>query len=197
MKNITPKDTRYVPLTQQKSCCVPASISMVMYKLGIPLMPQELLGYHLGLILDKKDQHLFWNARTGKRPKAGFGTQTSKKQYNANSVFKKLGIPLEEINYPVGKFKTKKELVSFVSDGVKKDKNILVILKSGILNDSESTNGHACVIDRIYPAKDIIRLIDPSSGQPKWREIKIDKLIKAMKLHPTGKGRFLELKKIK
>jgi len=66
MKNIIPLATRYVPFTQQKSCCVPASISIVMYKRNIPLLPQELLGYHLGLIIDPQNKELFWNPRTGK-----------------------------------------------------------------------------------------------------------------------------------
>ena len=196
MKNVTPKDTRYVPLTQQRYCCVPTSISMVMYKLGIPLMPQELLGYHLGLVVNKKDKNLFWDIRTGKEPKAGYGTQASKKQYEMNLVFKKLKIPLKVTQYPIENFRTKKELISYISDCVKKDKNLIVILRSAVLNNSDSINGHASLINKIYPKKDIIRLIDPSATQAKWREFKIDKFIKAINLHPTKKGRLFEFKKI-
>jgi hypothetical protein len=197
MKEIIPKDTRYVPFTQQKSCCVPASISIVMYKLGIPLVPQELLGYQLGLIVSKENKNLFWNTRIGKEPKTGYGTQMFKKQYEINLVFEKLKIPLKVINHPINSFKTKKEIISYISNCVQEDKNIVVLLRSGILNNSDSTNGHACVIDRIYPAKDTIRLIDPSVSYAKWREFKIDEFIKAVRLHPTGEGRFLELEKIK
>jgi hypothetical protein len=196
MKEIIPKDTRYVPFTQQNSCCVPTSISIVMYKLGIPLIPQELLGYHLGLILDKEKKYLFWNARTGKKPGTGYGTQINRKQYEINSVFKKLKIPIRVTNYSINDFKTKKELISFIFDNIKKDKDLIVLLNSDILNNTQNNNGHACVIDRIYPKKDIIRLIDPSAVQTKWRELKIDKFIKAIKLHPTGTGRFLELNRV-
>lgn len=59
MKNIIPKDTRYIPFTQQKSCCVPTSISIIMYKRNIPLIPQEVLGYYLGLIVDPEFKNLF------------------------------------------------------------------------------------------------------------------------------------------
>lgn len=194
MKNIIPKDTRYVPFTQQKSCCVPASISIVMYKLGIPLISQELLGYYLGLILDKDKKNLFWNVRTGRRPKTGYGVQMLEKKYEINSVFKKLKIPLKITNYSISNFKTKKELVSYISKSIKEDKDLIVLLGSDILNNTKNNNGHACVIDRIYPSKDTIRLIDPSSEQAKWREIKLDKFIEAVKCHPTGEGRFLELK---
>ena len=72
----------------------------------------------------------------------------------------------------------------------------MVFLASDVLNDTNNKNGHACVIDRIYPTKNMIRLVDPSAVQAKWREIKINKFIKAVKSHPTGNGRFLEFKKI-
>jgi hypothetical protein len=168
-----------------------------MYKLGIPLIPQELLGYHLGLMIDKKHKDLFWNVRTGERSKSGYGTQMSKKRFAPNVALKKLKIPIKITEYPITDFKTKKELVSFISSGIKKDKNFIVLLASDVLNNTKNNNGHACVIDRIYRAKDIIRLIDPSAVQAKWREIKIDKFIKATKLHPARKGRLLELKKLK
>jgi hypothetical protein len=197
MKNIIPKDTRYLPFTQQHSCCVPATISVVMYKLGLPLMPQELLGYDLGLILDKKHKNLFWNVRVGKRPPAGYGTRMYEKKYEANSVFKKLKIPLKITSHEIDAFKTKAELVRFLDKGIGANKDFIAILNSDVLNNTNNNNGHACVIDRIYLAKNLIRLIDPSPKQAKWREITINKLIKAIKLHPAGKGRILELTKIK
>lgn len=195
MKNVTPKDTRYIPFTQQQSCCVPASISMVMYKLGIPLIPQELLGYHLGLILDKKNKDLFWNVRTGKRPTTGYGTQMQKKQFNINPTFKKLKIPIKVTDYTLGNFKTKEDLISLIFNQIKKNKDLIVLLASDVLNGTKNNSGHACVIDRIYPTKGTIRLIDPSAKRAKWRELKIDKFIKAVKLHPTGNGRILKLEK--
>jgi|SRR3989344_2389819 len=197
MQEIIPKDTRYVPLTQQPACCTPASISIVMLRLGIPLISQELLGYHLGLVVNKKIKNLFWNMRTGKKPGAGYGTRISKKEYNANLVFKKLKIPLKATEYSLEDFRGRKDVVSFISDGIRENRDFVVFLKNGILNDNKKINGHACVIDRIYPAKNIIRLIDPSAKQAKWREFKIDKFIKAVKLHPTKNGRFLELRKIR
>jgi len=196
MKNIIPKDTRYIPLTQQKSCCAPASISMVMYKLGLPLMPQELLGYYLGLVVSKDDQYLFWSAKTGKKPRHGYGTRVGLKKYNPNQVFKKLGVPLRMTIHPIAKFKTKKEFISFILNRIKKDEDILTCFHNGILNGNDKNGGHVCVVDRIYPAKNKIRLIDPSPNQPKWREVEIDRLKRAMELHPTNGGGFWELERI-
>ena len=196
MKNIIPKDTRYVPFTQQNYCCVPACISIVMYRLGIPLVPQELLGYYLGLIVSKEERKLYWNPRTGKRPPTGYGVWFVKGKYEPKLAFKKLKIPLSMTNYPIKDFKTKKEIISFISSKIKKDIDLIVYLGSDGLNNTNNKNGHACVIDKIYPAKNIIRLIDPSSKQAKWREFKIDKFIKAINMHPTRNGRLVELKKI-
>src|SRR3989344_4317613 len=190
MTNIIPKDTRYVPFTQQYSCCVPTSISMVMYRLNLPLVPQELFGYHLGLIIDDKNKNLFWNARTGKRPPSGYGTQINKKQYEINAVFRKLKIPMHVTEYPIGQFETKKSLTYFMADNIKQNKDLIVILASDVLNGTRKYNGHACVIDRVYPTRNVIRLIDPLPKQPKWREFTIEKFIKAIKLHPAGTGRI-------
>lgn len=191
MKNIIPQDTRYVPLTQQNSCCVPTCISMVMHRLGIPLIPQELLGYHLGLVLDAKYKRLFWNARTGKRPKAGYGTQIDTKQYEINTVFRRLRIPIEASIHSINDFPRKQDLVTFISNAIQKDNDLIVILASDALNGTQRRNGHACVIDRIYAKKNMIRLVDPSAVQPKWREITIDHFIRAAKLHPANNGRLL------
>lgn len=194
MKDIIPKDTRYIPMTQQKSCCVPASISVVMYKLGIPLVPQELLGYHLGLIIDEKNKDLFWHPRTGERPKSGYGTQIRLKEYNPNVAFDKLNIPLKMVIHPVDKFKTQTEFVDFISICIKEDRDILACFDHGTLSGDDKKGGHVCVVDRLYLAEGIIRLIDPSPNKPKWRNVEINLLRKAMELHPSGGGGFWELK---
>jgi hypothetical protein len=196
-KEIIPKNSRYVPFAQQKSCCVPACISMIMYKNKIPVLPQELLGYHLGLMVDKEYKNLFWNARTGERPPAGFGTRIDLKQYHPNNVFPKLKIPLKMIYHPISHF-NKTSFEKFITDVVKKDRDVLVCFNYGVLKNEDGYGGHVCVLDRIYPAKGIVRLIDPSVNQPKWRMVKIDKLKKAMEVHGDDKsGGFWEFVKLR
>ncbi|MCK5080967.1 MAG: hypothetical protein KAQ63_02285 [Candidatus Moranbacteria bacterium] len=195
MKEIIPKDSRYVPFTQQKSCCVPTSILTVMYKLGIPLISQELLGFYLGLTVDEERGKLFWNARVGEEPPSGFGSQIYKKEYEPNTAFKKLGISLEMIIHPIKKFRDKKKFIDFVENFIEEDRDCLISFNHGILKKDGTNNGHTCVVDQIYPERNIIRLIDPSSNQKKWREVDIDLLKEAMEKHPV-RGGFLELKKI-
>lgn len=156
-------------------------------------MSQELLGYHLGLTLGKEHKELFWNARIGKRPLAGYGTRIFHPKYQINAVFKKLKIPLQAIEHEIENFKTKKELEDFIDKKISDDKDLMVLLASDVLNNTKNHNGHACVIDRIYPAKNIVRLIDPSAVHAKWREITINTFIKAIKFHPTNNGRIIEL----
>lgn len=193
MKNIIPRDTRYVPFTQQKSCCVPASISMIMYRLGVPLVSQEELGYHLGLVLDKESRQLFWSPRAGKKPPTGYGVQTYKDQFSLRVAFKKLHLPIKVLEHHIDSFADKAALVAFISTGINDNKHFMAILGNDVLNGTRKNGGHACVIDRIYPKRDIIRLIDPSVARAKWREIKIAKFIKALKLHPIAQGKIVEL----
>lgn len=166
-----------------------------MYKLGIPLIPIEQLGYHLGLIVDKEHKNLFWNARTGKKPGAGYGTQINTKRYEINSIFKKLKIPIKVFTRTLDDFTNKKELVSYVAGCVSQNRDLIVFLNSDVLNGTKNNNGHACVIDRIYPQKNIVRLIDPLPLWAKWREIGLAKFMRAIKMHPTGQGRLLEFRK--
>jgi hypothetical protein len=97
--NATPSDSRYVPLTQQKYCCVPTCIQMVMYASGLRLVPAEELGHHLGLTVPEEDVSLFWQVRTGERPPApaGWGTQIyrGRDEFSLNKAFRSLDIPLK------------------------------------------------------------------------------------------------------
>ena len=117
------------------------------------------------------------------------------KRYEPNEVFKKMGIPLRFAFHLIEDFKDEKEIIEFMVNSVKKDKDMLVCFNHGILKGAKSGGGHVCVLDRVYPGKKEVRLIDPSVNQPKWRVVKIKKLIKAMKAHTGKSGGFWELRK--
>ena len=195
MKEIVPKDSRYIPFVQQKSCCVPACILMIMYRNGISLMSQELLGYHLGLTIRKESSKLFWNPRTGKRPSAGWGTQIYKNQYHPNTVFAKLKIPLKMIYHSIDSF-TDKSFRDFLVESMKKDKDMIVCFDHGNLTGTNKRGGHVCLFDRVCLDKNEVRIIDPSSNWPKWRIVKLNRLKKAMELHGGKRsGGFWEFRK--
>jgi hypothetical protein len=189
MKEVVPSDSRYVPVTQQRYCCVPACIQIVMLKHRIPLIPQELLGYYLGLIVPKEDLQYFWNARTGKKPKSGYGTQIFyKKEFEANNAFKKLHIPLK-MNYKfIDKFKSLKAFTEYLNRIEIENKDVLTCFDYGTLHKTNYHYGHVSIIDRVYKNKGKVRLVDPERNVPKWRIVEIKKLFDAMKRHGKENG---------
>lgn len=191
---IVPKDSRYIPLTQQPYCCVPTSIQMIMYRRGIPLIPAEELGYHLGLTVPKDSVQHFWHTRTGKRrptplrPIAGYGTRIYEKNYDPNKVFKKLDIPLILGLKPIRNFKNFIQFKKYLMELNKQDFDVLMCFHHGTLaNDPTRNNGHVVVLDRMYPAKGVMRFVDPERHGPKWKIVSMRKMYEAMKAHPNDK----------
>lgn len=192
--DIVPKNSRYVPFSQQPYCCVPTSIQMVMYRYGIPLIPAEELGYYLGLTVPKDAAKFFWHMKTGKRrpsnlrPIAGYGTRIYEGKYDPNKVFKKLNIPLTMKLKPLKSFKNFTEFKKYLSRLSQQDFDVLMCFHHGTLaNDPTRDNGHVVVLDRIYPAKEKIRFVDPTRHGPKWQIVTMRKMYEAMKMHPNRK----------
>lgn len=77
------------------------------------------------------------------------------------------------------------------------DKDVLVCYDYGTLFDTDYHGGHVCVMDRVYMAKGTMRIIDTEYKVPKWREVNMSKIYKAMKVHGNVKsGGFWELVKV-
>jgi len=172
---------RYIPITQQRWCCVPACISMIMYRHGIPLIAQEELGGYLGLIVPKDQMYLFNKVKTGPKPAGGYGTRIFKKQYYPDEAFKKLNIPLCMIYHSIDKFQSENELKDMLERIEKEDKDAILCFDYGILHDHSHRGGHAVVFDRMIDGE--VRIVDPWIELPKLQTHKIDKLYKAMQKH--------------
>jgi hypothetical protein len=191
-REATLRDSRYIPFTQQPSCCVPACISMVMYRRGIPLLPLELLGWHLGVIISPENRELFWKARSGPKPisgwgTSGWGTYLSKGRHHPNRVFPRLQIPLEMIFHPISSFTKKGSLRRFLIHAVEKDLDCIVCYDTGVMHGRREHTGHACVLDRVYPRRGTLRLIDPGRFCQKWTTVPLERLYRAMKSHGDEK----------
>jgi hypothetical protein len=170
---------------------------MVMLRHKVPLIPQELIGHHLGLVVPKKDAKFFWHVRTGKMPKAGYGTQRGKKEYSPNRAFRKLGIPFVMSYSLIDKFKSSDGFKSYLAGVEKEDHDVLACFDYGELHGTDYHHGHVCVVDRVYLKKGSVRLIDPERNVPKWRTVRIEKLFAAMKKHGKEKsGGFWELNRV-
>lgn len=195
-QTVIPTDSKYIPLTQQRWCCVPTCIQIVMLRYNIPLISAELIGYELGLIVPRIGVKLFWNPRTGRKPKSGFGTQKDKPQYGPNKFFKKYNIPFKMRWDLISKFKDYRSFLNYLNE-IQETQNILICFDWGTLFKSKYHGGHVCLIDKIYMEKELIRIVDPEQNAPKWRIIKMKKLFEAMKFHTNkNSGGFWEIKYI-
>ena len=188
MVSPVPKDSRYIPLTQQKSCCVPTCIQMVMLRHKIPLLPAEEIGYYLGLIVDPENTTLFYDPRTSKkRPPAGYGTRIYDPKYEPNKAFKKLNIPLSFKVHPITGFKSAPQLLDFLRRAETENLDMLLCFNHGVLVDNPAkSGGHVCVFDRVIDGQ--IRIIDPSYHHPKWRSVPAEKMFLATKKHGVKKS---------
>ena len=171
--------SKYVPFTQQRFCCVPASLSMVMYRQGIPLIPQEDLAYALGLTVPEDLIDLFGKARTGKKPSAGWGTRINEPEFEINMVLKGLGIPLS-INADTH-IKIVDELRTKLQNVQDADGDALICFDYGTLWNEDVNAGHVCVFDHLEG--DSVWLVDPLPQAAKLRKTTIAQLLKAIDFH--------------
>jgi hypothetical protein len=179
-----PNDSRYIPFTQQDYCCVPTSIQMIMYRHGLPLIPAEELGYHLGLTVPPDDAGLFYKPRTASEPPsaAGYGTQIFNPQYEPNKVFKELDIPLTFSIKLAVELDTEEKLLSELNDIEQRDHDALLCFNHGVIKgEYKPFTGHVVVFDRMIDGK--IRIIDASWKNPKWRFVEPALLLEAIQRH--------------
>ena len=181
-KDIVPTDTRYVPFTQHRWCCVPTCILMIMYKHSIPLISQELLGYYLGLVVPPDQKEYFWNVRISEeRPSAGYGTRIGLPEFNPNKAFETLQIPLRFTERLIDTFHSLDDFKTYLREMEQNNKDIVLCFDVGALWDSDLHDGHACLLDRVI--NDNVRMVDPTWNSAIWEIVSIKKLYQAMQFH--------------
>lgn len=200
MKELIPLDTRYVPLVQQKDCCVPACYSMIMLRHGIPLISQELIGHKLELVIPKENEKYFWNPPVGEPHLAGYGTNvgTTKENVNPDIAFKELGIPLKTTFTLIDSFKDLDDFKSYLAKLSSSDKDIILCYEWGSFSGDDIKKwGHVNILDIVNLKDETLRLIDPEYLSPKWVTVSIDRLYEAMLAHgPEKGGGFWEVEKL-
>lgn len=178
-----PNDSRYIPFTQAPECCVPTSLLMIMYRHGLPLLPAEELGYHLGLTVPPDEAHLFQHARVSDTPPvSGYGTQIFLPEYDPNKIFPKLGIPLKFRLQLAGTVTSESAFVEQLHAIEHDDTDALLCFNHGVIQGQyRPHSGHVAVFDRLIDGR--VRLVDASPKQPKWRLIEPALLLDAIKRH--------------
>lgn len=174
--------SRYIPLTQQPWCCVPTCFQMIMQRHNFPLVDQETLAAAMGLVIPENDRYLFQQDYTGPQPASGWGTQIGPSQRDPNKIFLDLNIPLH-VTWNLS-FNNPHALRKYLEDAEAADKDILLCFDWGTLHNKPQSGGHVCVFDHINNGS--VRFIDPEYRAPKWQEVLVEKLYRAIMLHGEG-----------
>jgi hypothetical protein len=195
--NPIPARTRYVPIRQMPFCCGPASVQMVMLRKGIKLIPQEYLGYHMGLTVPPESAKHFYNVRVSETPptKAGFGSQIQKEEFSLNTVFQTLEIPLSLEFFGADDFTSFSNFKAKLEELLATNEDVLICLHVGVwLEDPAKDHGHIMVIDGLE--NDEISFIDPDVvNNSHWRKAPLERIYNAVKHHTTASmGGLLWLK---
>lgn len=178
--SITPK---YNPRTEKPYCCVPAVLQMIQERRGLKSDSQDEIGYQLGLIVPEEKAQLFSKVRTGRMPKTGWGTQTSRKQYSINSYFIKNNLPLKLTFYNIQDVENTSE---FVVQNFLNDNDIIICYNSQLIfGDGDAE--HVSLIQEIATENEELTIIDPAIGVPKIRKTKLSRLIRLSESHERNR----------
>jgi hypothetical protein len=178
--SITPK---YIPKTEKLYCCVPAVLQMIQERRGLEFASQDEISYQLGLIVPKEKAHLFSKVRTGRMPKTGWGTQTSKKRYSINNYFAKYNLHLKLTIYSVREVEN---VAEFVIQNLVKDNDVIICYNSRLLF-GDGDMEHVSVIQEIDTENDELTVVDPAIAVPKTRRTELSKLIQVLNSHEISR----------
>lgn len=171
----------YIPLTQQKYCCLPCCVQWVMLRRGLKLLSQDEMAKDLGVVISPEDQRLFnvkmKFAKKLPKNKGGYGVWT----YKIPQFLKKHKIPFTVERFYPSKISDVKE---FLSENLKAGNDIIVSFNMAAYAKPESgvNYGHSCVIDAVAEKKDgvIVTLGDPAYTHRKFFDINLEKLLDGM-----------------
>jgi hypothetical protein len=175
--SITP---RYNLKTEKEYCCVPAVLQMIQERRGLKSTSQDEIGYQLGLTVPKEKVHLFSKVRTGRMPKTGWGTQTSKKQYSINNYFITNNLPLKLTFYNIEAIDN---VSDFIIQNIMNDNDIIIRYNSQLLWGNGDTD-HVSLIQEIENKE--LAIVDPAIGVPKIRKIRLSQLIHVLKSYDAS-----------
>ncbi|MGM5488345.1 MAG: hypothetical protein ACQESG_05330 [Nanobdellota archaeon] len=172
---------KYIAMTQQRYCCLPTCLQMILSRRGIPLLEQEEIGIDLGLIVPPEEAENFANVPKGEEPPAGWGTRINLERYSLNSFFRKRSIPLSSEFYEI---KDLEDLRTFITHHLSQGNDRLTAFNYHALY-GEPSAGHASLIESIEG--DTITLVDPQVGR-KRKTVSSAKLRKATEVHYDGES---------
>jgi len=173
----------YVPLTQQRMCCVPCAIQWVLLRRKLPIFSQEEIGNALDLTVPTRHKKLFGRhvKVSRKMPPHGWGAKTDGHEA-LNAFFKERKIPLRAQHI---KHSDLKEPGQLIERNIKKGNDVVVITFMGVINKKYRW-GHALVVSAIqrglpgHSNKTLVTVGDPNFIAPKFYDLPLEKVVKGM-----------------
>jgi len=170
----------YIAMTQQRYCCIPTCIQMILERRGYKLLEQEVIGIDLGLVVAPEHVHEFANVSTEEKSPAGWGTRINLEKYSLNSFFKKRNIALTSTYYTLDDIDNP---LKFIGMNLTEGNDILTIFRYNTLYNEGNPYGHGSLIEEIHGTN--VTLVDPSRGL-KRKRVLVDDLVKAIEVHRKG-----------
>jgi hypothetical protein len=171
----------YKPLTQQKYCCFPCAIQWILLRRNLKWIDQEDIAAMCDMRIPKKLEHLFRRKFKITNKPSDYGTNVyTSKDKHVERLFEKYKIPLKVKRILINEIKDPAE---FVFRNIKSGNDLMLDFHwYGLGKRERSWNiGHAVVTSGIKMVKNpVITFGDPRQSGPKFWEVKMSALAKAM-----------------
>lgn len=141
-------------------CCVPAVITMVQVKHGLPTLPQDQLGYHLGLAVPEELRREYFGQDVPRiMPPTGWGTQLQAPEFNFNRVSRRLGLGVLLTHVPPESFHEPSQLSEYLTEIEGRDGDAVACYRNA------SGTGHVVLFDRML-SSEVVQAVNPSPALP-------------------------------
>jgi hypothetical protein len=139
-------------------------------------MSQDEIGWELGLIVPPGVKYEFTKVRTGPKPRAGYGSQTSKPQFSIENYFVRNNLPLSITRVTASSLV---ELNSIIGAALDQDNDIVLCLNSlRLFGDGDIE--HVVLIEGYNKASGQVRVVDPAIGAPMHRTTTVDSIFETL-----------------
>ena len=145
-------------------------------------MSQDEIGWELGLIVPPEIESEFMKVRTGSKPQAGYGTQTSKPKFSIERYFDSNQLPLSIARVSPS---TLRELISTIDSAIGQDNDIILCFNSQLLF-GEGDIEHVSIIEEFNKDSGQITVVDPAIGLPKRRSTTIAEVFRTIQNHDVS-----------
>ena len=173
---------RYDPVTEKPYCCVPAIFQMIQARRDLPYMTQDEIGWELGLIVPIEMKSKFTKVRTGPKPRAGYGTRTSKPEFSIEKYFTRNTLPLSIIKVSTSSLE---ELIFTIEASFNQENDIVLCFNSQhLFGDGEIE--HVSLVEAFNEASGAVTVVDPAIGAPKRRATTIFRIYDTIQEHEVS-----------